>query len=630
MIHESINIGGVTLRNRVVFAPVKTGYGTSSGDITQRHLDFYRARAEGGVGAIIPEPLAIDPALREIPVQIGVYATNLSELVDVIHRGGAVAIAHLNHPGRMVNPKIPGVRIVAPSPIPCPNVTGAPVPYELTQDEIKREIAVWAEAVKNAKNAGFDAVELQFGHGYLVQQFLSPATNKRNDEYGGDRENRARFAFEVLEAVRSAVGHDFPIIVRISADEKFIGGYGIEDGVWFAAELARRGVNAIHVSSGSACESPPWYFQHMAIPTGEVWLMAKRVREAVDVPVIAVGRIRTPEDAEKIIKNGMADIVALGRPLVADPDLVRKSINGITVRKCSACLDGCLFSIKSGKGLRCTINPWVGNEGKALPDYSGMHFVVVGGGPAGMTAAELLRMTGAKVTLFERNRLGGNFNLAYIPKYKQNLKSCVEYLVTRMKELDVEIVGKEASIDDVAKLNPDGVFVATGAVPIIPKIEGIDKNFVYTGLEVLKRGLSAESTLVIGGGMIGMEVAEFLADSGAGRVVVVELLDDIARDMEPISRALMLKRIKNKPIEIFLEHKVTRIEDGFVEVSDKDGRAFTVEVELVAVAVGLKPEASMAEALGEAGFRYAVIGDAAGVGKAVDAVRSAFDAVVSF
>ena len=411
------------LQSKFIMAPLKLGYSDGTGVITQRHLDFYGERNKH-IGAIIPEPLYMDAGLRELPTQIGIDNDNkipgLQRMNEVIHRYGAKSIAHLNHPGRMANPKIPGNFFWSSTDKPCEN--GGATPEKMDRKKMDVVIKLFVDSAKRAVASGFDMIELQFGHGYLLAQFISPAVNDREDEYGGSFENKVKFPLEVAKAVREAVS--IPVIVRISGDEMIPNGFHLEEMSAFSKMLEKTGMDAVHVSAGSACSTPPWFFQHMFIPKGKTWEMAGKLRKELEMPVIFVGKINSAKDIKFIENNYGAEYLALGRALVADPDFIGKYLgetDGL-IRPCLACAEGCLGGVKGGKGLGCVVNPRV-NTGlqKVTITSAAKRFAVVGGGLAGMEVAITLHDEGHQVDLFEKNELGGQFNLAFLPPNKSNL-----------------------------------------------------------------------------------------------------------------------------------------------------------------------------------------------------------------
>jgi len=280
----------LALKNQFIFAPIKIGYSNASGTVTERHLAFYERRARY-LGAVTPEPFYIDKGLKELPTQMGIDSEDkiegLQNLVATIHKTGAKAIAHLNHPGRMANPKLPGNYFLSSTDRRCEN--GGARPKRMNREDMKNAINLLTKAAVRAKKAGFDLIELQFGHGYLLAQFISPYVNDRNDEFGGSFENRIRFPLQVLEAVLDVV--DLPIIARISGDEMIPEGIKLPEMIALSRILEKKGVEAVHVSAGTVCSTPPWFFQHMFVPKGKTWEMAKNIKKELTIPVIFVGRI---------------------------------------------------------------------------------------------------------------------------------------------------------------------------------------------------------------------------------------------------------------------------------------------------------------------------------------------------
>ena len=415
------------LKNQFIFPPIKTGFGDGSGVVTEKHLAFYGKRS-AHLGAVTTEPLYLDKSLRELPAQIGIdnddKIAGLRKLTGLIHNTDTKAIAHLNHPGRMANPKNPNNYFVSATDRPCEN-RGA-VPRRMIKEDIDRAIELFRRSAIRAQQAGFDIIELQFGHGYLLAQFLSPEVNDRRDEYGGSFENRCRFPLMVFDAVRQAV--DLPIIVRVSGDEMTPSGIKIDETIQLAKKLAARGAAAIHVSAGTVCSTPPWFFQHMFVPKGETWEMARQIRDHINIPVIAVGQINEFQDIEKIKSEKISDYIAIGRALVADADFVGKYLGIVRgdIRPCPACAEGCLGEIRAGHGLHCVVNPLVGNDYDEIePASEKKRYAVVGGGLAGLEAALTLKQRGHDVALYEKDKLGGQFNLCLSSAAKaKSQKSC--------------------------------------------------------------------------------------------------------------------------------------------------------------------------------------------------------------
>ncbi|AFN74269.1 NADH:flavin oxidoreductase/NADH oxidase [Melioribacter roseus P3M-2] len=609
------------LRNRLLMSAVKTGYGDGNGSITDRHIAFWERRSPH-VSAVIFEPFYIDRRVRELPTQIGIDSDDKIEghrkLIEAVHKNGAFAVAHINHPGRMANPKLEGNIYLSASEIQCPN--GGKKPKALTADEIKEVQNQYLRAALRAEKAGYDIIELQFGLGYLIAQFLSPDSNKRTDIYGGSFENRIRFGLEILRLLKENLA--IPVIVRLSGDEMYEGGIKLEETIRIAKILEREKADAIHVTSGNVCMSPPWYYQHHFIPKGKNWELSKKIKEAVSIPVIAVGQINEPRDIDAILDSGSADYAAIGRALIADPDFAGKYLNliGERIRPCSACLTGCLGRIKIGKTLQCEINPTVGRESEIITtEPSKKHYAVVGGGLAGMEAALTLEKRGHNVTLFEKENLGGQFKYAPLPPGKISLQKQIEYYIEEINDSNVSVIYKEAAPEDLIG-KYDGVIIATGSKPFIPEIEGM-KNYYWA--EILLDPPKNKNVLIIGGGSIGVEIASALID-GNNNVTIVEMLDELARDMELITKKLNLLKLKNAGARIFTGSKVTRRLGNDVYITDNNGKETVIEeIDICVVATGMKPDTSLTEKL-EGKIPYYIIGDAEKVGDAVSAIQSGY------
>jgi 2,4-dienoyl-CoA reductase (NADPH2) len=621
-------VGDQELRNEFVMAPVKTGYGDAEGRVTDRHLRFYRRRADH-VGAITPEPLALDASLRELPTQLRIDADDkvdgLARLADTIHDGGAKAIAHLNHPGRMANPRIDGNDHLSASATPCDR-TGV-TPERMDRDAIDEAIDLFADGARRATEAGFDVVELQFGHGYLVSQFLSPTVNAREDEYGGSLENRARFGFGVLEAVQKST--DLPVVVRLTADDKVDGGIDFEDAKRVATWLEDRGADALHVTVGTLCSRPPQFFQHMFAEKGEPWEYAAQLRAEVDVPVMAVGRINDHDDVRRIQEESMADLIAVGRPLVADPDFVGKYLGAVEgpVRPCMACSDGCLGGVKSGDGLGCVINPEVGegDELQVAPADDPGHYAVVGGGPAGLSAAQALAERDHEVTLYERNELGGAFRYAPLPPGKDPLQKGIDYFVSLLRNAEnVEIRREEAEAADLEGY--DRAVVATGSEPVVPPIDGLE-SVEYSGAELLEPANrpSDDRVMVIGGGYVGLEAADALAEAG-NEVIVVELLPDLGGDMLSLEKGPILSRLQAREnVELHRETDLEEIDGDRARATNNGDDLAWAGIDHYLLATGVRSDDPFGEVADDLDVPLHRVGDAVDPGKAEHAIASGFE-----
>ena len=471
---ETMTLGTLTLANRFIFPPIKTAYGTPKGNVTDRHLAYYRQIANNGPGLLIIEPVAVTVEGKEHPKQLCIHLPDstdeLKKIVDTIHSQSRLACLHLNHGGAAANPKASGVSPMAPSALTCPT-TGASS-EALTETEIGAIVDGYRSAAEKAVRAGFDAIEIQGGHGYLVSQFLNGKINQRTDRYG---QNRLLFASEVLAAVKAGAP-DLTLILRISGSEmspEF--GIGPEDLSPLLKMAGDAGIHAVHVGMGSACFSPPWYFHHARLPEKPQMDALAWVRAQTDLPLIAAGRMGRIDRAVQVVDENLADLIALGRPLIADPDLIEKwrSKKPDEARYCGYCLQGCLHRVKNGEPIGCNVNPEIGQP-ELEPSPRPMNVLVAGGGPAGMSAALYLSKRGHRVTLAEReNRLGGQFNLAWQAPGKQKMQDGLDHLAYCVNaNAETVLTGKVVDMDLVADLKPDLLVWATGAHQNIPPNSG--------------------------------------------------------------------------------------------------------------------------------------------------------------
>ena len=607
------------LRNEFIFAPIKTGYGNQNGEVTKKHLAFYDSHSKQ-IAAVIPEPFYLDKGIRELPVQMGMDNDDknegLQKLTDTIHKNGAKAIAHLNHPGRMANPKLPGNYYVSSTDKAC-EVMGAK-PERLDADGMKKVINLFVDAAKRAEKTGFDAIEIQFGHGYLLAQFLSPKVNDRTDEYGGSFENRTKFPLEILKAVKDAT--TLPIIARISADEMIPDGIKLDEMIQFSKILKENDVELIHVSAGTVCNTAPWYYQHMFIPKGKTWEFAYKIQEEAKVDTMYLGQINTVEDIAELKSKYNAKYIALGRALIADENFVGKYLGDIKeiIRPCLACAEGCLGGVKGGKGLQCMVNPTVGTNVEYKKADRVKNIAVVGAGLAGLESAINLHKKGHRVTIFEKDSIGGQFNLAYLPPHKQTLKKIIDFYKKEIEFYNIPVVYQEAKKEDLKTF--DELILATGAIPSAPPIKGLEE---YYWAEILldENNVSNKNVAVIGGGLIGTEVANMLLSKN-NKVFIFELLPEIANGMEMIEQKLTLKALNNEKVKTFTNSMVKEIK-GDTIIFEKDGKEDKVDnIDIYVIATGMKENRIFDENEFDMPVHY--IGDADKVGKAQSAIFGAY------
>ncbi|MFO7892055.1 MAG: FAD-dependent oxidoreductase [bacterium] len=613
----------LSLKNQFIFAPIKTGYSNGNGMVTNRNIAFYNRRS-AYVGAVTPEPFYLDKGLRELPTQLGIddddKIKGLKQLVDVIHQYDTKAIAHLNHPGRMANPRIPGNYFFSSTDRPCEN--GGATPKRMNKDDMNNVVELYKKGVIRAQKAGFDIIELQLGHGYLLAQFLSPFVNDRSDEFGGTFENRIKFPLEVVQTVIDTV--DLPVIVRISGDEMIPEGIKLPEMIKLSEILEEIGIQAIHVSAGTVCSTPPWFFQHMFIKKGKTWELAKKIKQKINIPVIYVGRINTPEDIKKVQKDYKAEYIAVGRALVADADFIGKYLSEVKgpIRPCLACVEGCLGGVKSGKGLQCLVNPEVGQEKESLDkaDHS-KQYAVVGGGLAGMQAAVTLRKKGHEVDLFEKNTLGGQFNLAPLTPHKTSMGKLVPYFKEALNYYKVNNVFKEAEKSDLIS-KYDGVILATGSKLAVPDIPGL-KNFYWAEILLPENLPQNKKVLIIGGGLIGVDIATALIPRN-NKVIIVKRTVDFGGDMEMIAKNLSLKMMKEKGT-IFSDYTHIKKIKGSTVYAERNGDKIVFnDIDIIVVSTSMTSYNPLTREL-KGGISVYTIGDAKEVGNAQDAIRDGYE-----
>lgn len=630
---EPIKIGTMEVKNRLVMAPMVTNYAESDGSVNERFKAYHTARAKGGVGLIIVEATFVHPRGKGFSNELGIdkdtLIGKLTELTDTVHEHGAKIAVQLYHSGRQSYSAVTGGQLFAPSPLACP-VCGE-TPLEMTKQDIEEIIAAFGEGARRAKAAGFDAVEIHGAHGYLIDQFLSPYSNKRTDEYGGTFENRARFPFEVLAQVRDTVGQDYPIIYRLSSEEFVEGGLTIEDTKKFATMLVDQGVDAIHVTGG-VYETAAMIIQPAAVPQGVYVSNAAAIKDAIGsrVPVIVVGRIKEPAMAADIIHDGKADMIAMARALLADPDLPSKLQAGTPeeIRLCIGCNQACIDRLFQDQDIACLGNPLTGREWQYNLDEkaaTSKKVLVIGGGPGGLEASRVAALRGHDVYLYEKNKeLGGLLPIAALPPHREEIKDLTGFLTSQVKKLGVNItVGRTVDEAVIDEIKPDAIIMATGATPIIPAIPGVENKNIVIGEAILTGASFGKNVVVVGGGLVGCETAEFMAATGAS-VMIVEMLDDIAADMGLLDKALLLMRLEEMGVTIITGGTVTAFRENGV-VMEKAGKEETINgVDTIVLALGYKADVTMQPLLEKKGIPYHMIGDCAGPRKIVEAIYEGF------
>lgn len=627
-------IGKLALKNRIVMPGMSTSLGGAFGEINDHVIRYYEERAKGGTGLIITEFTTIDyelgrGAMNQLRIDHDRFITGFYRLANAVHKYGAKIFVQLHHAGRQGNSLLTdGKQIVAPSPVMCKGV--GEQPRELTTAEVKELVQKFIAGAVRAKTAGVDGVEVHGAHGYLINQFLSPKSNIRTDEYGGSFENRMRFLKEIVVGIKEKCGQDFPVTVRLSVDEFDEGGQDVSLSKEICRYLEAIGVDGIHASCGNY-NSMETIIESPLYEEGWRVYLAEEMKKVVKIPVITVGNIRDPKYVDSIIGEGKADFVAIGRGHIADPEWVRKVEEGREkeIRMCTSCLH-CLYS----KGhLSCSINARAGRElefSEFPPAKEKHRVVIVGGGPGGIEAARVLTIRGFEVILLEKtDRLGGQLNLVTDPIYKKKMDRYVRYLCNEMDRLNVDIrLNTEATVDMVKSLNPYAVILATGGKPYIPvDMEGYDLPNVcnYRDVKIHTAQVQNQKVIVIGSGMVCQSTSRRLNEAG-NDVTYVEVPTRSGSKISPPTRKRLIKKLRNENVEVITGHKVVKIVPTGVVLEEKGtGKISEITADQVVIAMGIQAYNPLEDQLkGEVKKLY-TIGDAAGFLSLSDAVRGGFD-----
>mgnify|MGYP000949217174 FL=1 len=673
-------IGSVILRNRVVLPPLEVGMANFDGTPSEQLIAYYEERAKNGLGLLMTGITRVNERHgaglpRQLAMTSDRHIEPFARMVERIHRHGTKIFCQLHHPGRQSNSLMigswplmerigrfwPGYwkyffklvpaaekfaktglvpAVVAPSAVACEYSRQRT--RALSKREIRSLIKDFIQAARRVQLASGDGVELHAAHGYLIQQFLSPRTNRRTDEYGGSFENRMRFILEIIRGIRGHCGPDFPVVVRLAVDEYYrsIGkpGEGIElaQGVEIAKCLEQAGVDAIDVSSANY-ETMNYWLEPASFEPGWRRNLARAVKEKVKIPVLAANVIRSPEQAEAQLQEGCQDFVCLGRPHLADPAWSRKAAlgRGEDIRRCISCLwcfESFLTNAAKGETLECAVNPRLGREretAEPLRNGAGRVVVIIGAGPAGLSAAGILGLRGFKPIVLEKSAfVGGQLQLANKPPKKDKINWCFTDLQHDALKNGAEIrFNTEATPESVKALDPYAVVVATGAKAVVPPVEGVHLPHVCTVTEILNGSvrLKNQRVAVIGSGMTGLETAEKLAEEG-NRVLVVEMMDQIAPGAHPQHVDDILPRLKACSTDFIVGHKLVKISADVIFLeSTAGGKRREEKADAVVLSVGVKSNNALASALQPHFPGLRVIGDARRVGRIPQAVRDGFD-----
>ena len=593
---EPVTIRNLKIKNRIVMLPMGNNLHSSTGEVTHKLIDYYEEVAQGGAGIIIVQAAYITDEFggSRLRIDSNDFIPGLNQLAETIKSWGARAGIQINHRGY-------------PSP-------GEITINDLADHRIQKLIEAFGKAAERAKGAGFEMVEIHGGHGYLIAQFLSGLTNQRADAYGGPLEKRMAFPIQVYQKVREAVGENFPISFRMSGDEFIPGGIGLDDTKKLSGHLEKEGLNLVSLTAGKGPDTREWFIQPMAFPRGCLTTLSQELKKSVKLPILIAGRINDPVLANSILEEGRADLIGMGRGLIADPHLPKKALSGELdeIRKCIGCnfCHGKRFIL--ALPLKCAINPGAGRERETVltPAQTRKRVLIIGGGPSGLECAHMLVERGHEVLLFERAPvLGGRLRVAAIPPHKEEINELLDFLIKRAKREKVSVfLNHEADRSTIQDLDPDVLVLATGAKPIFPDIPGLSKGFCYTAEEALTQNLIERDVIVLGAGLVGCETADFLLTKGK-KVTLVEKLPDLGLDLEPITRKVLLRRISERDPVIHTSTEIVNIGAGNALLRDRTGNESFSRFDVIVLAVGYTAADDLVQAGGFPELETHTIGD---------------------
>ena len=632
---QPIEIGNMTVKNRFVVPPMGNNFANTDGTMSEQSVAYYAARAKGGFGLVTIEATVVHPDAKGGPRKPCLYDNStidsFKKIIDACHAEGAKVSIQLQNAGPERNAKNAGAPIKAATSIKAQ--CGRDIPETLTTEEIYVLVDGYGDAAERALKAGADAVEVHMAHGYLVNSFMSPRTNKRVDEFGGCFENRMRFSRLIIEKIREKVGDKLAVLARINSSDEVLGGLDVHDSAAIAAYLEDCGVDALHVSRAVHIKD-----EYMWAPTtihgGFSAELVSEIKRAVNIPVITVGRFTEPQYAELLVREGRADLVAFGRQSLADPEMPNKAKEERLedMIPCIACLQGCVPNMYQGKPLRCLTNPCLGHECEGIKKAEVTKKVmVIGGGVGGLCAAFIAAERGHDVTLYEASDvLGGNMRLAAFPPGKGDITNMVRAYIHRCEKDGVKIVmNKEVTIDFIKGENPDAVIVATGSKTLVLPIEGIDNEAIIYGSDILDgKRMPGKKVLIVGGGMVGCEIASFLGEQEHD-VTVIEFRDQVGADVIKEHKLYLMKDFEEYKIGQITGAKVCRFYEDGVEYETADGEKHeTRGYDTVVLSMGYRNYNPFADRLEELGKETYVVGDAIRARRALDATAEAYEAAM--
>lgn len=628
-------IGTMTLKNRLIVPAMAINSNQPDGMPAERYIQYHEEKAKGGWGMLITEDYAITPTAGGFRDLAGLWSDDQieahSKFVDRIHALDTKICCQIYHAGRQTNSGVNGVQCMAPSPYKDP--PSFETPREMTKEDIRNVIQAYADAAARAKKCGFDAVEIHGAHGYLINQFSSPFSNKRSDEYGGSTANRARFGVEVIRAVRQAVGKDFPILFKLTVNEFVAGGLQVAEGRELARIFSQEDIDAITISQG--VNATEWgVIQPGAIPPAGFIEHVKACRDVVKgIPVIAIGRILNFDLANHIIEDGTADFVCMGRASLADPLAPKKYLEGKEedIHVCIGCVQGCLGNLRRGEPIQCMVNPKTNKEFMAeKTEQKAEHpkkITVVGAGVSGCEAAVTAAQKGHKVTVYEKSgKIGGQWLLAAVPPAKQDFTTLVTWLEHRMDQLGVEVkLNTEYTVQMALEEQPDQIVIATGSREKMLPLPGLDGENVFLAQDILsgRKTLTGKNVVVIGGGSVGVETAAHVAQDFK-HVSILEVRDGISLDGEYSNNYFLFKILDEFKADVHTKAYFQKFENGTVTYKYKDKDYEIDDVSDIIVAVGSASNQDLYHELKDKGIETVLTGDAKDVKQGIKNIEESY------
>jgi 2,4-dienoyl-CoA reductase-like NADH-dependent reductase (Old Yellow Enzyme family)/thioredoxin reductase len=619
-------IKNIKLKNRIVMPALASFLIGDDGSISDATVEHYRRRAAGGPAMVITEACAVSPEGVVSNHQARIYddrfIEGLSKLASALKAEGSVPALQIHHGGRQTSIKVIKRKPLAPSPLPCPTIRGDVEPLSI--EGIQQLVKQFGDGAHRAYQAGFELIEIHGAHGYLVNQFLSGFSNIRQDKYGGTVAARARFAKEIVEEVRGRLGPEYPISFKISSEEHVDGGLTTPESIEILKILVGAGIDIVQVSAGNDVTAE-WICQPMFMEQACLVPAAAQVKQALDIPVMAVGRINDPQIANDIIAQAKADIVCIGRGLLADPEMPLKAQQGRLdeIRTCIAC-NTCMESIFKKGRIECLVNPTMGREKEMafIPTQKPKKIMVIGGGPGGLNAAWVAAKRGHDVHVYEkRKELGGQLVPGSMPGHKSELRSLIQFLTKQAALFGVQChLNYEVTAEDIQAIRPDLVILATGSLPLLPEVEGIENDIALTYEDVLNNEPAGfKNVVVVGGGPTGLELALFMSERGC-TVTVIEILPKAGKGLEAMTKKIILSRLKRNRAVILTSTRLLKIEGNGVKVADPDGLDRFIEADKVLVAIGTRPNNQLYDRIKSLGIEIHQIGDCLEPRSAKDAI----------